>query len=105
MNEAVVVNRRVVQIAGSGGSGGLIVRTRSAFNGSTITLYRLDENGNNGQALYASILEYKGENNSEYAAVFPTLLSGNYKAIEPGYTTVGKNVTVFPGNTAQVDFT
>jgi hypothetical protein len=86
--------------------GSLVVNVKSWYEGDTITVYRLNEQGQQGEAFYASVSEHvNGAGKAAYAAFFPTLLPGNYKVIEPGYTAIGKSVTVFPGNVAQVNYT
>ena len=89
------------------GSGGLVVYTKNKYRvDDTTTIYRLDENGNKGQAFYAPVTEFQNEDGkSVYAAVFPTLLAGSYKVYRPSTTTSGaKNITVFPGNLAEVSY-
>jgi hypothetical protein len=104
--EIVMQRIQVAQVNGVP-CGALVVKAMSWQKGKTTTVYRLDEHGKPGQAFYAHVSEYAdGAGKTVYAAVFPTLMPGNYKVYEPGYTTVGeKIITVFPGCIAQVTYT
>jgi hypothetical protein len=104
--ETLIMRRiQVAQVNGVS-CGGLVVKGQSWHKGQTTTVYRLDEHGKEGQRFYADVSEYRaGDGKPVYAAVFPTLPPGNYKAIEPGYTSYGKTVTVFPGCLAEVTYT
>jgi hypothetical protein len=104
--ETIVMRRvRVTQVNG-GHCGALVVKGQSWHKGKTITVYHLEEHDKQGRAFHAPVSAYTdGDGTTVYAAVFPTLPPGNYKAIEPGYTSYGKTVTVFPGCLAEVTYT
>jgi hypothetical protein len=103
MSRIVSRQVRIAQVAGVA-AGGLIVYASAGLKG-TITVYRLDEQGKQGQPFYAELKPYTtGEGKAVAAAVFSPLPPANYKVIEPGYSTIGRNVTVFPGEVAEVDY-
>jgi hypothetical protein len=103
MNGIATRQVRTVHVAGV--SAGRLVVFAPEWRTGTITIYILDEKGKQGQAYYAELRPYTTNDGKKVkAAVFSPLLPANYKVIEPGYSTTGRNITVFPGEVAEVDF-
>jgi hypothetical protein len=94
---------RQVRLAGV--AAGRLIVYASAWRKGTITVYMLDTNGKEGQAFYAELKpSTTGDGKAVKAAVFSPLPPGNYKVIQPGYSSIGRNITVFPGGVAEVDY-
>lgn len=103
MSSIVTRQVRIAHIAGV--AVGRLIVYASAGRKATITVYMLDEHGKQGQPFYAELKPYTmGDDTTVAAAVFSPLPPANYKVIEPGYSTFGRNVTVFPGEVAEVDY-
>jgi hypothetical protein len=84
-------------------AGGLVVYASQFYSG-TVTIRLLDEHGKEGRAFYADLQACTENGEKLKASIFPHLLPANYKVIQPGYTTIGRTLTVFPGEVATVDF-
>jgi hypothetical protein len=93
----VIVWTRVINVAPE--SGALVVKVAYKFMvGNEVTVQPLE----GGNEYYGTVQEYSLEDGSAYAAVFPALPPGNYRATRSGDYA---RVTVFAGNVVEVTLT
>ena len=89
----------------SASTGRLVVKGES-WSFGTVTANRLNNEGDVVCSFYADYEDYEdGKKAAIRAAVFPSLPVGNYKVCKPGFTRIGRKVTVYPGHERELTLT